>query len=73
MKRQKSQLSDVLSYLEAHGSITSMDAWKIFHVTRLSSIIFRLRQLGYSITTETHSGKNDYGPYNYAKYILEEV
>lgn len=71
MKKQKSQIKDILAYLQRNGSITSMEAFEHFHATRLAAVIFNLRKLGYSITTEICNGKNDYGTYTYAKYILE--
>ena len=71
MKKQKSQIKDILAYLQRNGSITSMEAFEYFHATRLAAVIFNLRKLGYDITTEICNGKNDYGTYTYAKYILE--
>lgn len=69
--RKQTQINDILAYLKRNGSITSMEAIEHFHATRLAGVIFRLRKLGYSITTETCNGKNDYGAYTYARYILE--
>lgn len=72
MKKQKSQIKDILAYLKEYGSITSMEAFERFHATRLAAVIFNLRKLGYNITTETCNGRNEYGPYTYAEYILED-
>ena len=60
-----SQKEQVLKYLKEHESITSIQAFKKFNVTRLSSIIFNLREEGYDITTEYRKGKNRgvYGAY----------
>ena len=33
----------VLNHLQQHGSITSMEAFQLFGVTRLSAIIYELR------------------------------
>lgn len=71
MKKQKSQIKDIVDYLKKNGSITSMEAWSNFHATRLAAVIFKLRALGYNIETETCDGINEYGSYTYAKYILK--
>lgn len=73
MRKQKSQIRDVVSYLKENGSITSMRAWELFHATRLSAIVFKLRQLGYDIETIEKTGANEYGVYTYAEYVLIEV
>ncbi len=72
MKKQKSQIKDVLAYLKENGSITSMEAFEKFHATRLAAVIFNLRKMGYDITTINCNGINEYGPYTYAEYILED-
>lgn len=72
MRKQKSQIKDIVTYLKKNGSITSMEAWTCFHATRLADVIFKLRKLGYVIDTETCDGKNEYGTYTYAKYIFVE-
>ena len=70
MRKQKSQIKDIVKYLEENGNITSMEAWSRFHATRLADVVFKLRKLGYVIDTETCGGQNEYGSYTYAKYIL---
>ena len=72
MAKQKTQWKDVLEHLQKHGSITSMEAWSQYHITRLADVIFKLRKRGYCITTEDCTGKNEYGLYTYANYRLEE-
>ena len=57
----------VLEHMREHGSITGAEAWKNFHLYRLSSVIYRLRNEGHEIDTlmvEDESGVK------YAKYIL---
>lgn len=68
-KKQKVQWQDILSYMQMYGSITSMEAWDKFHATRLAAVIFNLRNMGYDIETRDCVGKNEYGTYNYAKYV----
>ena len=70
-RKHKSQIKDVLAYIQQCGSISSFEAFEKFHITRLSSIIHRLRKLGYNIITVPVSGKNEYGTYEYALYMLE--
>lgn len=68
------QRQDVLAYLEEHGSITQMQAYKVFDapITRLSSVIFDLKKLGKDIETVDIIGKNCYGTYRCAKYVLHK-
>jgi hypothetical protein len=67
------QSSLTLEYMQNNGGITSMEAFQMFGVTRLSSIIFNLRNAGYHIETVRITSKNRYGnSCNYARYILKE-
>ena len=62
MKNTKSQKSEILKYLKTHKrGITSLQAIQLFGATRLSDVIFRLRQEGYDIVTEQITKKNRYG------------
>lgn len=54
------QTSQVLKHMENHKGITSMEAFKLYGVTRLSSIIFCLRKT-HNIDSETIEKKNRYG------------
>ena len=72
MKKQKTQCKDVLDYLMTHDGISSMEAWELFHITRLSAVIFVLRKRGYDIDTVLYMGVNEYGPYQYAMYVLKK-
>tara|TARA_R100000081_G_scaffold82394_1_gene50129 strand:- start:205 stop:549 length:345 start_codon:yes stop_codon:yes gene_type:complete len=54
----------VLNHLKEHGKITSWEAIQLYRATRLSGIIFTLKQQGYAITT--HGGKGR----NFATYYL---
>lgn len=69
--KQKSQISDVIAHLRKHKSITSYEAIKKYGATRLSGIIFVLRERGFGIETEMTKRKNKYGHIsNYAIYHL---
>lgn len=66
------QREKVLEHLEKYGSITSMEAIALYGATRLSDIIYRLRNSGYTIITENKTTLNRFGNVtNYAKYILK--
>ena len=73
MAKQKTQWKDVLEHLRAYKHITSMEAFTMYHITRLAAVVFRLRKMGYTIITTECVGKNQYGLYRYADYTLEEV
>ena len=72
-QKKKFKTQDVVKHLRTQGSITSVEAFELYGVTRLSSIIFNLRKKGYDIKTEDMIGKDRNGNTSqYAKYILEE-
>ena len=58
---KKSQISEIIAYLRKYKQITSYEAIKRFGATRLSGIIFILRERGFGIGTEMVQGKNRYG------------
>lgn len=65
------QKERVLQHLQCFGEITSWDAWEMYHITRLSEIIRRLRFDGYSITTKIIHKKKGESTQHYAKYSLQ--
>ena len=54
MSRQKTQLENVLLYLQEHkqDGITPLEALQMFGCFRLSGIIYKLKKQGYKIKTE---------------------
>lgn len=48
----RNKQSSVLAHLQKNGSITQMEAWDLYRASRLSSIIFRLKRAGHTITAE---------------------
>ncbi len=71
--KSRSQVSEIIKLLRKQKSITSYEAIKKFGATRLSGIIFKLRQMGFEIETEMVQGKNRYGNIsNYAVYHLKK-
>lgn len=72
MPEKKSQRQVLLEYLMTHDSITSMQAFEMFGITRISSVIFDLRKAGHNILTEEIDGENRYGTkVTYGKYSLD--
>ena len=57
----KGQQAAVLNYIKQHGSITSMDAFEHLGVTRLSAVVYNLKNKGYDIVSEPEQVKTRYG------------
>lgn len=71
-KRHTNKTQLVKEHLLNHGSITSWEAIEEYGATRLSSIIFNLRKIGYDIETRDIVFQDRYGNTGtYAKYILK--
>ena len=71
-KMKTTKASQVLKHLEQQRSITSYEAFKLYGATRLSSIIFVLREKGYDIVTLNETSKDRNGnTCNYARYVLK--
>lgn len=70
--KKKNKTSEVLNYLQLHGSIDSITAIREFGATRLSAIIYNLRyKYNMNIRTENVEFTDRYGtPSDYAKYVL---
>ena len=61
----------VLRHLKEKGHITSLEAFREYGLTRLSAVIFNLRQDGFDIASDKVGRKNRYGKMVYfAKYTL---
>ena len=67
---RRTKLGDIQKYLLRYGSITDPVARTKFHTNRLSAFIHVLRQRGWNIKTVICTGKDEYGKYEYAKYVL---
>jgi hypothetical protein len=57
----KSQKDLVLEHLERGWSITSLEAWQMYGISRLSDIILKLRRSGYNIETTMVESKTKLG------------
>lgn len=61
----------VLEHLREKGSITSWEAIKEYGATRLSAIIFNLKEKGFEINTEMEEFTDRYGDKSrYGRYYL---
>lgn len=58
---KQTQYNTVLKHLTYYGKITSWEAFTEYGITRLSAIIFNLRENGYNIRSEMHSTTNRFG------------
>ena len=53
------QKEEVLAHLKAYGKITALEAIQEYGITRLSAVVWRLRNDdGYNITSQLKSGIN---------------
>ena len=57
----KTQKDYVLEHLERGWSITSLEAWDKYGISRLSDIVYKLRKEGYNIETEMVEGRTKMG------------
>ena len=63
----------VKNHLLEHKRITSWEAIQLYRATRLSAIIYNLRDRGMNIQTITKQGITEDGDkYPYAEYVLVE-
>lgn len=66
------QCEKIIAYMEAYGSISTMEAFTDLGITRLASRIHDLRRDGYSINGDIIRTKNRFGePVHYMRYSLE--
>lgn len=58
---KKTQNEKILDYIDEHGSITPVDAFRDLGITRLAARIHDLRMDGFSITGEMVEGQDRFG------------
>ena len=76
MKKHSGNTGRILDYLKKNGGITSMEAFEKFGATRLSAIIYTLRNDGYVIENVEKNSQNRFGDkvrFVEYKYIGEAV
>ena len=68
----RSQAKIVQDHMEKHGSITSMEAFELYDITRLSAAIHVLRHsgvdVGAKVEVSNKSGRNKY----FNRYFIKE-
>ena len=63
----------VLDYIREFGSISSFEAFRDLGITRLSAVIFGLKELGYEFDTKMEHTRNRFGEKtHYARYSLRK-
>lgn len=63
----------ILKHIQEHGTITSIEAFEMYGITRLSGRIYDLRLLGHDIVSQSCKTKNRYGKIvYYSKYFLRK-
>lgn len=66
-----SQKELVKNHLLNHGSITSWEAIQKYGITRISAVIFKLREEGFKIESVPMEDKNRYGEItHFVKYTM---
>lgn len=72
-EKRISKTERVLNHLRENGSITSLEAIELYGATRLSAIIYNLRNRGYDIITMNMPFVDRFGSKSiYGKYILNK-
>lgn len=66
-----SQKEQIVNHLRRSGNITSEQAFEKYGVTRLSAVVYNLRENGAEIENHRHFKKNKFGrTVGYDKYVL---
>lgn len=72
-EKKTSKTEKVLEHLKEYGAITSLEAIELYGATRLSAIIYNLRNRGYKINTIDLPFVDRFGAKSvYGKYVLNE-
>lgn len=72
-EKKTNKTEEVLKHLRTYGCITSLEAIEKYKATRLSDIIYRLRNRGIKIDTIDIPFVDAYGTKSaYGKYVLVE-
>ena len=67
------QKETILYHLQKHGSITDLDAYRLYAIRRPAARICDLRKEGIPITSKSTKSKNRFGDVtHYATYYLED-
>mgnify|MGYP002527567171 CR=1 FL=1 len=70
----ESQNQMVLSHMTKHKTITSIEAFELYGITRLSARIYNLREAGHKVGMRWEQGITRFGsPCKYGVYYLEKL
>ena len=61
----------ILDHLKNYGGLTSLEAIRLYQITRLAARISDLRKKGYNILSETIRKKDGKKTIKYSRYWLE--
>lgn len=64
------QKETILNHLREYKTITPLDAIKKYGITRLSGVIFNLKEEGYNITSKLKKVKTRFGYTQVSEYTL---
>jgi hypothetical protein len=71
---KKTQHEKILDYMRKYGSITTLEAAMKLHITKLTTRISELRDLGLNIVGIPEKSKNEAGEVShYNRYFLENA
>lgn len=63
----------ILEHLKQHESISSIEAYNLYGITRLSGRIYDLRKAGHTITNKSAKAVNRFGKIvSYDRYYLRD-
>ena len=72
MKRLPKQEQRLILWLLGNHEINPLEAWAKLGIYRLSAVIFKLRQRGFAIETQTQDVMNHYQEHcSVARYVLD--
>lgn len=73
-RAKKSQEETIREHMQKYGSITTMEAFERYGITRLAARISDLKTHGEKIERESIEVRNRYGEYTHVvKYSMEEA
>lgn len=67
------QKEKIIDHLKKHGSITDLDAYRLYAIRRLGARIWDLKHEGFNIISQNTKDKNRFGqPTRFVTYVMGE-
>ena len=67
------QKEKIIDHLKKHGSITDLDAYRLYAIRRLGARICDLRREGFNIISQNTKDKNRFGQFtHFVTYVMGE-